>query len=97
VIFYASRDENQTMWCPDCSVIEADVAAAFEKVDGRIVYVGNRSEWKTEKNRYRQPPWNVQGVPTIVRLNEDGEEMGRLTEDEIRDEEKLRMFVGSAA
>jgi len=44
VIFYASRDENQTMWCPDCRVIEADVAAAFEKVDGRIVYVGNRSE-----------------------------------------------------
>jgi len=30
-------------------------------------------------------------------VKQDGEEMGRLTEDEIRDEEKLRMFVGSAA
>jgi len=84
----------------DCRVVEAGVAAAFAKVDGRIVYVGHRDEWKGAvgaKNRYREEPWKVQGVPTIVRLNEDGEEMGRLTEDEIRDEEKLRMFVDSAA
>jgi hypothetical protein len=28
----------------DCREVEATVASAFDKVDGRIVYVGNRAE-----------------------------------------------------
>jgi len=97
VIFYASRDENQTMWCPDCRVVEADVEKAFERVDGTVVYVGGRSEWKKRENVYRQSPWRVDGVPTIIRMNEEGEELGRLAEEEIREEGRLRTFVGSAA
>jgi len=56
------------------------------------VYVGNRDEWKTAENQYRQRPWKIEGVPTIVHLK-DGKETGRLTEREIRDKERLGRFV----
>jgi len=44
VIFYASRDENQTMWCSDCRIVEQDIKEVFETVNGAVVYVGGREE-----------------------------------------------------
>jgi len=99
VIFYASRDENHAMWCPDCRDVERDVEEVFEKagVEGRVVYVGGREAWKTSENVYRKRPWMVEGVPTMIHLDETGEEIGRLREEEIRDKERLRMFVAPVA
>jgi len=45
-----------------------------------VVYVGNRAQWKSPLNTYRQEPWKITNVPTIVRLRE-GEEVGRLAAD----------------
>ncbi|KAI0718950.1 hypothetical protein C8T65DRAFT_803468 [Cerioporus squamosus] len=82
LIFFSSRDESGKLWCPDCRVVEGLVAEAFgpaESPSATMLYVGQRSEWKTPVNPYRAHPWNVQSVPTIVRTR-DG---ARLVDEEI--------------
>lgn len=47
--------------------------------------------WKDAKNVYRTK-WNVYNVPTLVRFEKVGDnmvEVGRLTESEIMDQERL--------
>lgn len=70
------------MWCPECRAVEDLVKDAFP--DGGpaalIVYVGNKSQWKSPLNIYRQEPWKITNVPTIVRLRER-QEGGRLASD----------------
>jgi len=85
VIFYASRDESGRMWCPDCRDVEDITARTFAPADGPsglIIYVGQRPEWKTERNKFRSAPWRIESIPTIVKLK-DGAEVGRLVEGEI--------------
>ncbi|PPQ79409.1 hypothetical protein CVT25_002679 [Psilocybe cyanescens] len=78
IIFYSSIVDGE-MWCPDCRVVDKLVQNTFSQ-DGPaalIVYVGDRGQWKTASNAYRQEPWKITTVPTIVRLK-DGEEEARL-------------------
>ncbi|KAI9448848.1 hypothetical protein F5148DRAFT_1153314 [Russula earlei] len=85
VIFYASRDESGTMWCPDCREVEDLIARTFAPSDGPsglIVYVGQRPEWKTDANVFRSAPWRIRSIPTVVKL-ENATEVDRLVEDEI--------------
>jgi len=86
VIFYASRDESGEMWCPDCRDVEDIITRTFASADdgpsGSIIYVGQRAEWKTERNKFRSAPWRIQSIPTIVKLKESAE-VGRLVEGEI--------------
>ncbi|KAH9995953.1 hypothetical protein BJV77DRAFT_185327 [Russula vinacea] len=89
VIFYASRDESGRMWCPDCRDVEDIIKRTFAPADvsddgpsGLIVYVGQKSEWKTKGNRFRLAPWRIESIPTIVKLK-DGVEVGRLVEGDI--------------
>ncbi|RDX51902.1 hypothetical protein OH76DRAFT_1346010 [Lentinus brumalis] len=82
LIFFSSRDESGKPWCPDCRAIEGLLEEAFgpaESPSAMILYVGQRSAWKTPANPYRAPPWSVQSVPTIVRTR-DG---ARLADEEI--------------
>jgi len=82
IIFYSSITEDGQMWCPECRAVEALVRDTF-KVDGPaalVAYVGNRAQWKSPLNIYRQEPWKITNVPTIVRLRE-GKEVGRLAAD----------------
>jgi len=81
IIFFSSITDGQ-MWCPDCRAVEDIVKATFA-VDGPaalVVYVGNREQWKSPLNIYRQVPWKITNVPTIVRLRE-GEDVGRLASE----------------
>jgi len=85
VIFYASRDDSGKMWCPDCRDVEDLIGRTFKPADGPsglIVYVGQRAEWKTDKNVFRSAPWRIRSIPTIVRV-ENAAEVSRLAEDEI--------------
>jgi len=85
VIFYASRDDSGKMWCPDCRDVEDLIARTFEPADGPsglIVYVGQRTEWKKDKNVFRSGPWGIRSIPTIVKV-ENAAEVSRLAEDEI--------------
>ncbi|KAI0046607.1 hypothetical protein FA95DRAFT_1606744 [Auriscalpium vulgare] len=84
-IFYSSRDDKGVMWCPDCRAVEDVVERTFappEGPSGLIIYVGQKPEWKTPANYFRGTGWDVQSVPTIVRLR-DGQPVGQLVEDEI--------------
>ncbi|KDR85746.1 hypothetical protein GALMADRAFT_234806 [Galerina marginata CBS 339.88] len=81
IIFYSSIVDGE-MWCPDCRVIDNLVKETFSAggPEALIVYVGNRNQWKNPTNVYRQEPWKLTNVPTIVRLK-DGKEDGRLGDD----------------
>lgn len=92
VIFYASIIDGQ-MWCPDCRVVEKLVRETFSDRGpaALIVYVGDKPQWKNQSNVYRQEPWKIAGVPTIVQLK-DGKEVGRLSDD-VEILEKLTDFI----
>jgi len=65
--------------------VEDIVARTFAPADGPsglIVYVGQKAEWKTEKNIFRSMPWLIESIPTIVKLK-DKAEVSRLVEGEI--------------
>ncbi|KAI0695648.1 hypothetical protein BC835DRAFT_1273059 [Cytidiella melzeri] len=82
LIFYSSCDENGKMWCPDCRAVEEIVQKTFSSPNGPsglIVYVGQRTEWKSLSNPFRGEPWKVESIPTVIRV-EDG---ARLVLDEI--------------
>jgi len=93
LIFYASRDVNGRMWCPDCRDVEEHVKETFESSPqtGLIIYVGNKPTWKSPDNRFRQSH-NISSIPTIVRLD-NGKETARLIEGEILEPGKLEQLI----
>ena len=34
-----------------------------------LIYVGDRATWNDPKNLFRQPPFSVERVPTVVRVD----------------------------
>jgi len=85
LIFYSSISESDgKLWCPDCVAVDSTVRKIFGP-DGPaalIVYVGQKAEWKTPNNPFRSEPWNIQSIPTIIKLR-DFKETSRLVESEI--------------
>jgi thiol-disulfide isomerase/thioredoxin len=73
LIVYASLVDGKS-WCPDCRQAEPVFNKVFEsKPDAvRIVYAGQRAEWKDPTNPWRQAPFSVKGVPTLIRVTADG-------------------------
>ncbi|KAI0734394.1 hypothetical protein C8Q72DRAFT_770184 [Fomitopsis betulina] len=89
LVFYSSRDVSGTLWCPDCRDVEELVQKTFGPKDAPsalIVYIGQRAAWKDPGNPFRGEPWNVQGVPTIIRARD-----GARLEEEI--ETQLASFT----
>ncbi|KAJ7109934.1 hypothetical protein C8R44DRAFT_883954 [Mycena epipterygia] len=98
LIFYSSIVDGK-MWCPDCRSVDDVVQAVFGAPDGPsavIVYVGTKPEWRAVdsadrwSNVFRAEPFNIRGVPTIVKMSKK-EEVGRLVDAEIKT--KLSAFV----
>ncbi|KAI0645105.1 hypothetical protein C8Q79DRAFT_927357 [Trametes meyenii] len=84
LIFFSSRDESGTPWCPYCVAAEDTVKKVFSPADGPsgvIIYVGQRAEWKTPSNPFRAEPWNVKGVPTIIRARDGVPLAGSINEE----------------
>ncbi|KAM6498688.1 Eukaryotic protein of unknown function (DUF953) domain containing protein [Amanita muscaria] len=94
IVFYSSIVDGH-MWCPDCRDVDQLIQDTF-KSEGSpsalIVYVGDRTQWKSPSNIYRAEPWNIQSIPTIVKLK-NGSQEGRLILNEIN--ERLQPFIGS--
>ncbi|OHW92574.1 DUF953 domain-containing protein [Colletotrichum incanum] len=99
-ITFTTSDHPDTgvSWCPDVRAALPHIKAAFSADSApemAFVEVGQRPEWKISTNVFRTK-WNVHNVPTIVRYQRlDGEvrETGRLVEDEILDEKRLKDLI----
>lgn len=72
VVYFASGEPS---WCPDCRDAVPALQAVFGKDSdptAHLVRVGSRDVWRTRDNKYRQAPYNIQGVPTVVRIENVG-------------------------
>jgi len=93
LVFFSSRNEEGRMWCPDCRDVEQLIQDTFKTPDSPpalIVYVGQRSEWKTPSNPFRNDPFHLRAIPTVIRVD-DG---ARLEESEIQPE-SLATFISA--
>ncbi|CAH7683483.1 hypothetical protein BY996DRAFT_6423794 [Phakopsora pachyrhizi] len=111
LIFWSSRDNNDKngqMWCPDCVEMENSLIKVLEDLPARstkalsYVYVGQRDEWRSAENPFRKAPWNVERVPTILKIqpghkisitDQISSPESRLVENEAIDVEKLSKFL----
>ncbi|KAG8219581.1 hypothetical protein J3R82DRAFT_532, partial [Butyriboletus roseoflavus] len=97
IIFFASRlPESNSLWCPDCLAAEDLIRNTFGSEQGPpavLAYVGQRSDWKTPDNIFRKEPWKVKVIPTIIKLDEAGEEIGRLVDGQNLISEELASFI----
>ncbi|KAI5464800.1 hypothetical protein BGZ63DRAFT_421794 [Mariannaea sp. PMI_226] len=93
VVYFASGEPS---WCPDCVRAVAPLKSVFGSESAPTAYivrVGSREEWRgVPTNKYRQAPYNIQGVPTIVRV-ENGVEVARLGDVEGQQESLLRELI----
>ncbi|KAK7415977.1 hypothetical protein QQZ08_012170 [Neonectria magnoliae] len=93
VVYFASGEPS---WCPDCQ----EALPALNNVFGPdsaptayIVRVGSFQEWRgPKKNKYRSPPYSIEGVPTVVKI-ENGKEIARLGDVESQQESALRQLI----
>ncbi|KAH6917027.1 hypothetical protein BKA70DRAFT_1417804 [Coprinopsis sp. MPI-PUGE-AT-0042] len=95
VIFYASEMGGK-MWCPDCVNVKPlidEVLSGPDSPCALVVFVGTREQWKTPDNIWRQAPWNVTGVPTVVKIK-DGHPAERLVESQIQRDRFLEFVKG---
>ncbi|KAF9225545.1 hypothetical protein BS17DRAFT_700604 [Gyrodon lividus] len=97
LVFFSSRvPETNLLWCPDCVAVEKLIIDTFDSDQGPsgvLVYVGQKSEWKTLDNIFRKEPWKVTAIPTIIKLNNAGEEIGRLVDGQNLISEELSSFI----
>ncbi|KAJ9479016.1 DUF953 domain-containing protein [Pseudozyma hubeiensis] len=90
LIFFSS---GTPPWCPDCVDAQPSVQKVFggDSIDGHIVLVGERSEWKTPENRFRKQ-YSIRCIPTITKVV-DGKEVARLEDSECKDVDTVSAFV----
>ncbi|KAJ4250963.1 hypothetical protein NW762_011613 [Fusarium torreyae] len=94
VVYIASGDPP---WCPDSRAALPVLKRVFSDASAptaHIVRVGAREEWKGKPdNKYRKAPYNIQGVPTVVKVK-NGKELGRLDDKKSQNESDLRKLIG---
>ncbi|KAH8784556.1 hypothetical protein F5882DRAFT_404496 [Hyaloscypha sp. PMI_1271] len=93
LVVYASAVEGR-MWCCDCRDAEPFVNAKFgdSGKTATAVYAGSKPEWKSPNNVWKQEPFLVTALPTIIKVKADGK-WERLVEDDVYDQAKLDAFV----
>ncbi|GAA6037918.1 hypothetical protein JCM8097_009490 [Rhodosporidiobolus ruineniae] len=102
LVFFSSPDENTGKpWCPDCADVQEDVGRLVPEKQSTLVFVGSREEWRKPDNPFRAAPYNVNKIPTIIKVTQGGgdaaanslESAPRLIETELRDRSKFEAFV----
>ncbi|TKY85882.1 hypothetical protein EX895_005423 [Sporisorium graminicola] len=90
LIFFSS---GTPPWCPDCVDAQPAVQEVFAagNVDGHIVLVGEKPEWKTPENRFRKE-YAIRCIPTITKVV-DGKEVARLEDSECKSIDTVAAFV----
>ncbi|KAF5024376.1 hypothetical protein F66182_3563 [Fusarium sp. NRRL 66182] len=78
-------------WCPDVRNALPALNAVFGGASAPKLYlvrVGLRDEWKDPKNKFRHPPYSLQGVPTVVKVK-NGKEVERLGDKASQSQDSL--------
>ncbi|EKD17580.1 hypothetical protein MBM_04441 [Drepanopeziza brunnea f. sp. 'multigermtubi' MB_m1] len=95
LVVYASLDPSGKSWCGDCRVAESFVNRKFadRELDVvRVVYAGQRDEWRDQNNPWRRAPFSITNLPTLVKVTDGKWE--KLVEADVYDQKKLDAFVG---
>ncbi|OLN85963.1 Thioredoxin-like protein Clot [Colletotrichum chlorophyti] len=97
LVVYASH-RNGRSWCGDCTAAEPYIEKKFGGEDNtvRVVYAGLPDEWRTKTNPWRQAPFNVTNLPTLIKVSGD-KKWEKLVEADVYDQKKLDAFVGGSS
>ncbi|RFU24550.1 hypothetical protein B7463_g11782, partial [Scytalidium lignicola] len=96
VVVYSSVTGG-SFWCGDCRRAEAFVNAKFANAAPetvKVVHAGQRDEWRAKDNAWRQKPFSVTAIPTIIKATGKGN-LERLVEADVYDQAKLDAFVAA--
>ena len=63
------------------------------RAEADIIYL-DRPDWKSPANKYRQAPWKLTGIPTVLKFDSQGAIVARIEDEDILDQEKLGKFLG---
>ncbi|TDZ25882.1 Thioredoxin-like protein Clot [Colletotrichum orbiculare MAFF 240422] len=98
LVVYASH-RNGRSWCGDCTAAEPYIEKKFagDHADTvRVVYAGLPEEWRTKDNQWRQAPFNVTNLPTLIKVTGE-KKWEKLVEADVYDQKKLDAFVGGSS
>lgn len=109
IIFYSSYDPNTgQMWCGDCVELQSNLINVFEDEKYQAlqdqliyVYVGERDQWRSSDNVFKQSPWSIVKLPTILKVSPGEQPLSerialsdsRLVENEANNREKLVNYL----
>ncbi|SCV71556.1 BQ2448_3144 [Microbotryum intermedium] len=107
LVFLASHEERGRPWCRDCEAAEPLIVKYLDERNSTVIWVGSREEWMKPDNVWRQAPWNVQRIPTLIKveakttnaatqyssIEERVSNASHLVEADILEGSKLREFV----
>ncbi|TVY55003.1 Thioredoxin-like protein Clot [Lachnellula cervina] len=69
LVVYASHVDGKS-WCGDCRDAEPLVDAKFadRAYDVKVVYAGLKDEWRKADNPWKQAPFSVTNLPTLIKV-----------------------------
>ena len=104
VLFLGLDPSTKALWCPDVRRCAPAVRKACENAKASLleVDVGGREAWRgpATPHPFRAPPLSLSGIPTLVAVDEQGKEIGRVgaeleaTGSEAKAAEVAGAFVG---
>ncbi|TVY14408.1 Thioredoxin-like protein Clot [Lachnellula arida] len=95
LVVYASHVDGRS-WCGDCREAEPLVDAKFadRADDVKVVYAGQKDEWRQAENPWKQAPFSVTNLPTLIKVTGNASKWERLVEEDVYNQKKLDAFVG---
>ena len=98
VLLFASRDSAGKPWCPDCVAAEPPLRRALASSDPAATIVEvplTREAWRGphgKDNKWRKPPFNVGGIPTLLEVR-DGKVVAQLPEEDCLVDQKVKQCL----
>jgi len=94
LVVYASLTNGRS-WCGDCRSAEPFVNSKFASGgdEVKVIYAGQPAEWRKSDNPWRQAPFSVTNLPTLIKVTSEGV-WEKLVEGDVYNQRKLDAFVG---
>ncbi len=102
VLFFATKKEDGTRWCPDCEAAEPIIEEASKNAPAGVYLLSvnlTRDEWKENPGKdhpLRKAPFNVPGIPTMLLWDtKNGKTIKTFGEEDLLQLESLSSFFAS--